>query len=151
MFASLLVSTPLAMTGIAVLLCFRFWPCVVNAALKSILKPVNSAPESFVVSKTLMPRRSIGRKYCIVIVRPFFQDDSAAAAAASASVGAGFGAGGSVAGADGVATAVPGTVGVSLGGCAAAGTVSASVIASARGSESLRVMMLSSSGMNAVV
>ena len=64
------------MFGAAVLLCDRFCTCEVNAAPKSSLKPVNSAPGSLVVSNTLMPRLSCGRKYCIVIGRPFFQDDS---------------------------------------------------------------------------
>ena len=42
--------------GAAELLCFRFWTCEVNAALKSSLNPVYSTPGSFVVSNTLMPR-----------------------------------------------------------------------------------------------
>ena len=71
------------MFGAAVLRCDRFWTCEVNAAPKSSLKPVNSTPGSLVVSNTLMPRLSSARKYWIVIGRPFFHDDSAAAAASA--------------------------------------------------------------------
>src|SRR5258708_38067344 len=71
------------MFGAAVLLCVSAWTCEVNWALKSSLKPVNSAPGVFVVSKMPRPRLSNGRKYCIATGRPFVQDSSAAAAAAS--------------------------------------------------------------------
>ena len=50
MSASLLVSTPLTTTGVAVLLWVRFCTCEVKAAPKSSLKPSNFTPSSFVVS-----------------------------------------------------------------------------------------------------
>jgi hypothetical protein len=56
-----LVLTPLARTGAAVLRCVSDCTCDVKPALKSSLKPVNSAPGVLVVSNTLRPRLSCGR------------------------------------------------------------------------------------------
>jgi hypothetical protein len=61
MSASWLVLTPLLITGVASLRCFRFCTCDVKDALMSILKPEYSTPGVFVVSNTLMPRRSTAR------------------------------------------------------------------------------------------
>src|SRR5215203_1231848 len=75
---------PLLITGTALLLCDRFCTCEVKDALMSILKPVYSTPGVLLVSKTLMPRWSMARRYWIVAGRPFFQASRIACFSASA-------------------------------------------------------------------
>src|SRR5688572_11975752 len=83
---SWLALTPLTMLASAVLRCDRFCTCEVNAAPKSSLKPLNSAPGSLVVSKTLMPRRSCGRRYWMFIGRPLVHEAFTSSAAFSSAV-----------------------------------------------------------------
>src|SRR5215218_6663891 len=113
--------------GTAVLRCDSDCTCEVNPAFTSSLKPVNSAPGVFVVSKTLRPRLSCGRKYCIAMGRPLVQDSLAAAAAAALAASAAS----SAVGASAATVAVSDGGGVAAVCCAAAGALSASSAVSA--------------------
>src|SRR5215203_3770363 len=136
---------PLLITGTALLLCDRFCTCEVKDALMSILKPVYSTPGVLLVSKTLMPRWSMARRYWIVAGRPFFQASRIACFSASALASASASASASVVGfVSAVAAAVVLAVSVLAGSAgreAAAGCAIASRALRPAATGSVRVMV----------
>jgi hypothetical protein len=120
------------MFGSAALLCASDWNCDAKAAPKSSRNPVYSTPGAFGVSKMFRPRRSVGRKYYIVMGRTLSMNGSPPFSEVSSAAGAGVAF-------SGASLAEAGTA-FSGGSPAEAGSATSMSAASAMSERSMRIM-----------